>query len=174
VFDNEVSKVWALFLDQYASLWPQIGDKSSLRMGQFVKYYVKRGLPQFSFSLRSMPQMVQKLIFNKIEWKTSWVWAVPSSGHSGVSKSLDLLSFNITSAILEHELRSPMWKSVSSSVNYLATGTSFPKRGTPYIHPTYGGEYWVASQLKIGCLGFKIKVMFSSICQRKWGCLPSA
>ena len=47
VFDNEGGKVWALCLDQYASLRHQTGVKSSVRLGHFDKYYEKRGLKQF-------------------------------------------------------------------------------------------------------------------------------
>ena len=47
MFDNEGSKVLVLCLDQNASLWPETGVKSSVRMGHFDKYYEKRGLKQF-------------------------------------------------------------------------------------------------------------------------------
>ena len=47
MFDNEGSKVWALCLDQNASLWAETGVTGSLRMGHFDKYYEKRGLTQF-------------------------------------------------------------------------------------------------------------------------------
>ena len=124
----------------------------------------------------SNPKNVQQSLIAEICQKQHgflWNHSVIKHGQWGLS----MTKYHITSAILEHELRSPIrtlaiffglgvgkWVLAklnntlhcmlnmathvcSQLCNYLATGTSFPKRGTPYIQ-TYGGEYCVAPQLK--------------------------